>query len=97
MNGTSSDMIISEDGFLESNVKGSVTIAENVEAEIDGVIFGDLIIQKGSIVSAYGTVLGNINNNGGSLYVHGVVEGYIHTKRGMTQINFEATVKNCRR
>jgi cytoskeletal protein CcmA (bactofilin family) len=85
---------IVKDSILTDNFSGSVSIEGKLEVDIDGDVSGNVYVSEGSIVCVNGRIGGNIFNNGASLYVHGLVEGQIFTKKGMTQINFDAEVHN---
>ncbi|MEE9166123.1 MAG: hypothetical protein V3U24_01460 [Candidatus Neomarinimicrobiota bacterium] len=57
-----------------------------------GEIIGDLTIKKNARVHLYGTVNGDIVNEGGRLKVYGIVGGKITRKGGNTTIDSKAIV-----
>ena len=70
------NLTLSEDFVLWGTVTGNVTVRQNVLFELHGVINGFLYIEPGAEVRLFGTVNGDIHNQG-NLHVAGSVNGVI--------------------
>ena len=88
------DTVLEQDIQLEGIIVGSTTVSENIKLRLHGDIIGDLWLREGSDVLLYGTVNGNIRNEGGHLEVFGIVKGKIKSLGGTTVIDPKAIIVN---
>lgn len=65
------DIVITKDTQFNDLQCENVTVAENITTRIYGIINQDLIVEKNAIVYLHGKVLGEIINNGGTVYGFG--------------------------
>jgi hypothetical protein len=68
---------ISQDGRMRGMWWGTMRVLPGVRTEIDGLVFGDLIVGQGAEVTVNGTVTGDIVNSGGHITINGHVRGGI--------------------
>jgi len=95
-----------EHGKLDSNLRldyalshhgmitGNIIIEADGELYLHGMCCKDLMIKKGGKAFVYGTVIGNVLNDGGYLEVYGVINGYLRSVDGETEIDEKAIVKH---
>lgn len=86
------DMDIAEDTELAGIVEGSVTVLPGSQLELRGMIIGELVLLRGSSAYIYGSLDGNIINQGGYVMVYGAVKGKIIEISGITKIDKSAQI-----
>ena len=70
------DLTLSNDFVLRGTLTGNVTVRQNVLFELHGVVNGFHYVEPGAEVRLFGTVNGDIHNQG-NLHVAGTVHGVI--------------------
>lgn len=75
-------------------LNGSITVKENVLFVLYGTVVNNVYLESGSIVEIYGTVSKDIINQGGTLKIHGVINGTVYNLKGELTIDKNALVKN---
>ncbi|HSV31994.1 MAG TPA: hypothetical protein VLH40_08255 [Atribacteraceae bacterium] len=68
------DLIISENTQILGIVDGKVTVPGPLTLILDGIVVGELILESGATVYLNGIVWGRVTNNGGTLFLEGIIE-----------------------
>lgn len=86
------DLLLSEDLALHGMVTGNLTVHAQAKLLLHGMCCGNLIIAKDGVAEVFGTVVGSIINEGGTVFVAGTVQGFITTTSGTTDVDPNARV-----
>ena len=80
------DLFVTEELILYGLVTGNVTIDKGGNLILHGMCCKNLLIEEGGECFLHGTVVGNVDNIGGYLEVHGKISGYLRTENGAETI-----------
>ena len=69
---------------IHGTVGGVVRVMPTGELVLRGVCKGSIVVAAGARAEIWGIVEGNIINQGGDLYIAGLVEGYVDRAEGRT-------------
>lgn len=86
------NLSVSDDLHISGMVTGTVTVQDNAHLELTGMVVKDLVVAEGASVNVLGMVCGSVINNGGMLYITGIV-GAIHRNGGTTELAPNAIVR----
>jgi hypothetical protein len=65
------DLVVLVDTQFNDLLSENITVIEGVTIRIYGIVQKKLIVEKNAVVYLHGKVLGEIINNGGTVYVFG--------------------------
>jgi hypothetical protein len=74
------------------HLRGCFSSSHNCISSIHGTVTGIIIITASSETRIYGTINGDLINNGGILKIYGMVIGKVHTLKGETHIDPRAKI-----
>lgn len=88
---------LSDELQLDGMVAGDVTVLDGGHLILRGTCCKNLLIRPGGTVDLYGTVSGDVTNQGGFLEVHGIIRGKLNTiDGGDTYVDVNAQVNGGR-
>jgi len=91
------DATIRDAVTLQGMVVGDVVVVAGGYLDLYGTCCRNLKIEKDGVVNLYGTVSGDVTNDGGRLDVHGVINGQLVEIAGHTRVQSGASVAGVRR
>lgn len=65
------DIIVQADSQYNDLLSENVTVMKDITTRIYGIVKKNLVVEKNAMVYLHGKVLGEITNNGGTIYVFG--------------------------
>jgi cytoskeletal protein CcmA (bactofilin family) len=71
---------------VHGTVTGPVRVMSTAELVLRGVCKGDIVVAPGARAEIWGIVEGNVINQGGDVYLSGLVEGYVDRAAGHTDV-----------
>lgn len=68
---------VEEDSFVHGIITAGATVRSGVTLHLQGMIIGDLTVERGGKAILHGIVTGTVHNDGGHISIFGVVEDVI--------------------
>lgn len=86
------DVVITDAVKVMGMIAGTTTVDKGGELHLYGMCLKGVTVKPGGRALLYGTVKGNVINEGGYMEVHGKVLGYVRTFSGETKVAVDAYI-----
>ncbi len=90
---TRGETVIREETQIQGTVNGRVYVDREGILLHQGMIIGNVTVEKGGEANLFGFVKGDVINNGGKLTIFGTVNGTVRTESGVTKIDKDAFIR----
>lgn len=86
------DVTITDAVTQKGQITGKTTVESGGELLLYGMCANGLTVKKDGRAVIYGTVNGNVLNDGGYLEILGMVNGHVRTPSGETKVHVDAVI-----